>query len=338
MGFSHTLISTETTWTGSVYSIINDGTQYYFVKNLQGDVVHIRSIYGTVVVEYTYDAWGNVLSITGMYADTLGVNNPIRYRGYYQDFETGFYYLQSRYYDPAIRRFINADSVLSQGTILGNNLFAYCLNNPVNLADETGNLPFFAITAAIGAVVGAVVGGVVAAKNGGNIWAGIGIGAATGALIGAGAGMATGAVLAGSITATTGAVVSGGSALISTVATGGVGAGATYIANNLQQAGTQISNAVTNTVRKVISKTPSNPGKPFEPGKTGFQYGVDPNTLTPQKNLATLDPKRMADAIKFAGDQSVQVSRTGVIQDGHHRVADAIMNGRAIDIFVEPYK
>lgn len=152
-----------------------------------------------------------MLSITGMYADTLGVNNPIRYRGYYQDFETGFYYLQSRYYDPAVRRFINADSVLSQGTILGNNLFAYCLNNPVNLADETGNLPFFAITAAIGAVVGAVVGGVVAAKNGGNIWAGIGIGAATGALIGAGAGMATGAVLAGSITATTGAVVSGNS-------------------------------------------------------------------------------------------------------------------------------
>ena len=243
-----------------------------------------------------------MLSITGMYADTLGVNNPIRYRGYYQDFETGFYYLQSRYYDPAVRRFINADSVLSQGTILGNNLFAYCLNNPVNLADETGNLPFFAITAAIGEVVGAVVEGVVAAKNGGNIWAGIGIGAATGALIGAGAGMATGAVLAGSITATTGAVVSGGSALISTVATGGVGAGATYIANNLQQAGTQISNAVTNTVQKVISKTPSTPGKPFEPGKTGFQYGVDPNTLTPQKNLATLDPKRMADAIKFAGD------------------------------------
>ena len=80
-----------------MYSIINDGSQYYFVKNLHGDVVQICSIYGTVVVEYTYDAWGNVLSVTGMYADTLGVNNPIiRYREYYQDFETGFYYLQSR--------------------------------------------------------------------------------------------------------------------------------------------------------------------------------------------------------------------------------------------------
>ena len=125
---------------GTVYSIVNDGTQYYFVKNLQGDVVQIRSIYGTVVVEYTYDAWGNVLSVTGMYADTLGINNPIRYRGYYYDFETGFYYLQSRYYDPAIRRFINADVQLNDG-ILGYNLFVYCENNPVMLVDYNGNWP-----------------------------------------------------------------------------------------------------------------------------------------------------------------------------------------------------
>lgn len=125
--------------TGSVYSIINDGTQYYFVKNLQGDVVQIRSIYGTVVVEYTYDAWGNVLSITGMYADTLGVNNPIRYRGYYQDFETGFYYLQSRYYDPAVRRFINADGYINANDdLLGYNMYAYCGNNPVNRNDDGG--------------------------------------------------------------------------------------------------------------------------------------------------------------------------------------------------------
>ena len=127
--------------TGSVYSIINDGTQYYFVKNLQGDVVQIRSVYGTVVVEYTYDAWGNVLSITGLYADTLGQNNPIRYRGYYQNFETGFYYLQSRYYDPAIRRFINADNAISGicGDFPGYNMFNYCFNNPVNMFDLSGN-------------------------------------------------------------------------------------------------------------------------------------------------------------------------------------------------------
>ena len=91
------------------------------------------------MVEYTYDAWGNVLSITGMYADTLGVNNPIRYRGYYQDFETGFYYLQSRYYDPAVRRFINADGYINANDdLLGYNMYAYCGNNPVNRNDDGG--------------------------------------------------------------------------------------------------------------------------------------------------------------------------------------------------------
>ena len=90
------------------------------------------------MVEYTYDAWGNVLSVTGMYADTLGVNNPIRYRGYYYDFETGFYYLQSRYYDPAIRRFINADGQLNGNSLLGYNLFTYCSNNPIYYVDRTG--------------------------------------------------------------------------------------------------------------------------------------------------------------------------------------------------------
>lgn len=61
----------------------------------------------------------------------------------------------------------------------------------------------------------------------------------------------------------------------------------------------------------------------MSPGKTGFQYGVDPNTLTPIKDLSKLDPQRMADAIKYGGDHAVRVGRTGIIQDGHHRVADA---------------
>ena len=115
-------------------------------------------------------------------------------------------------------------------------MFAYCLNNPANMADTTGNLPFFVITAAVGAVVGAVVGGVVAASNGGNVWAGIGIGAAAGALIGTGVGMATGAALASSITATTEAVMAGGSALVAAVGSGGLGAGAMYVAENVSRA------------------------------------------------------------------------------------------------------
>ena len=117
-------------------------TKYYFVKNLQGDVLAVYQ-YGssfTKVAEYTYDSWGNVLTATGALANI----NPFRYRSYYQDAETGFYYLQSRYYDPAIGRFINADSFASTGQdFIGCNMFAYCGNNPINASDATGMLFLF---------------------------------------------------------------------------------------------------------------------------------------------------------------------------------------------------
>ena len=119
---------------------------------------------------------------------------------------------------------------------LSSNLFAYCLNNPSSMSDDTGNLPFFAITAAIGAAVGAVFGGVVAARSGSNIIAGIGLGAAAGALIGTGAGIAAGVALAGSITASTGAVMAGGSALAAAIGSGGLRAGVSNVTNNLSQA------------------------------------------------------------------------------------------------------
>jgi len=90
-------------------------------------------------VEYTYDAWGKILTITGSMASTLGVLNPLRYRGYIYDTELGLYYLQSRYYNPAIGRFLNADSYASTGQgILGNNMFAYCNNSPVVFYDNAG--------------------------------------------------------------------------------------------------------------------------------------------------------------------------------------------------------
>lgn len=74
-------------------------------------------------MEYTYDAWGNLLSTTGGMALTLGAYNPLRYRGYVYDTETGFYYLQSRYYDPELGRFLNADVLVSTGQgLLGNNM------------------------------------------------------------------------------------------------------------------------------------------------------------------------------------------------------------------------
>ena len=227
---------------GFAYSQNGGAATYYkYIRNVQGDVTHIVNNSGSVVASYTYDTWGKLVSIkNGSGTDitnntsSIGYINPIRYRGYYYDNETGFYYLQSRYYDPSMGRFINADSQLNIGEgPLGCNLFTYCGNDPVNYADPSGNIPFMLITAAIGAVVGAVAGGIIAAVNGKNVWAGIGIGAAAGGLIGLGAGTAAAAMLAGSIVAPTSAVVAGCNGLISTVATGGIGAGIYFIIDNI---------------------------------------------------------------------------------------------------------
>ena len=110
---------------------------YYYVLNLQGDVVKLVDVSGAEVASYEYDAWGNVLSQSGSMA---GVN-PLRFRGYYHDSETGFYYLQSRYYDPVYHRFINADSYGSTGQgFVGTNMFAYCNNNPAIFVDNGGTV------------------------------------------------------------------------------------------------------------------------------------------------------------------------------------------------------
>ena len=98
---------------------------------------------GDKVVEYTYGPFGEMLSVTGSSSTTYGQINPFRYRSYYYDSETGLYYLNSRYYDPEVGRFISADGQISGvgGDILGYNMFAYCMNNPVNMSDSTGNWP-----------------------------------------------------------------------------------------------------------------------------------------------------------------------------------------------------
>ena len=115
------------------------GTEYFYLKNAQGDVTGLVDSSGTQVVAYTYDAWGNILSTTGSMADGLGYTNPFRYRGYFYDTETGLYYLQSRYYNPQWGRFVNADGYTSTGQgIIGNNMFAYCGNNPQSRTDQDG--------------------------------------------------------------------------------------------------------------------------------------------------------------------------------------------------------
>ena len=116
---------------------------YYYVTNLQGDVTAILDSTGTMVVNYHYDAYGVLLQIGGAMATSLGTLNPLTYRGYVYDHETGLYYLQSRYYNPSIRRFISPDAFASTGQgYMGYNMFAYCLNNPINYVDPTGMLAY----------------------------------------------------------------------------------------------------------------------------------------------------------------------------------------------------
>ncbi|MGN0526221.1 MAG: RHS repeat-associated core domain-containing protein, partial [Acutalibacteraceae bacterium] len=153
---------------------------------------------------------------------------------------TELYYLQSRYYDPEVGRFLNADSLISQKTDLGNNMFTYCLNSPVNMSDTTGNLPFFAITAAVGAAVGAVVGGVKAAKAGKSVLKGALKGAAVGGLVGLGAGAAAGVLLAGSAMASVTSVAVGAKAVVSVVGSTGIAAGTKMLADNASQACSKI--------------------------------------------------------------------------------------------------
>ena len=131
---------------GSIGSISYNGVRYAFRKNLQGDVIAILDTSGNVVARYTYDAWGKVLSVTDADGNAntsstfIGNVNPIRYRGYYYDTETGWYYLNSRYYDPEVKRFINEDAYLGTDKGTRYNLFTYCGNNPVMYVDPNGSM------------------------------------------------------------------------------------------------------------------------------------------------------------------------------------------------------
>ena len=141
---------------------------YRYILNLQGDVVGLYDLTrNCMAMTYTYDAWGRELSWSTLNSGYAGLlyGNPLTYRGYIYDRETGFYYLQSRYYDPTIGRFLNADDVqqlatpINVGSIL---LYAYCYNNPVIGYDSNGNSPIQAVFAAIGAIAGWFLGDYVA--------------------------------------------------------------------------------------------------------------------------------------------------------------------------------
>jgi len=120
---------------GTPMTVNKNGTTYYYATNLQGDVMDILDEDGNAVASYRYDAWGKVYTAYGSLAEL----NPLRYRGYVYDQETGLYYLQSRYYNPRLCRFICPDAFNATGQgFVGNNMFAYCGNNPVIYRDTTG--------------------------------------------------------------------------------------------------------------------------------------------------------------------------------------------------------
>ena len=204
---------------------------------------------GTAVVEYTYDAWGKPLATTGSMANTLGLHNPLRYRGYVYDRETGLYYVSSRYYDPEIGRWISPEPNVYAGAfdsgygLIGYNVYAYCANNPVNYYDPTGEfvISTLLICVAAGAIIGGTIGGIAgnayANSKGYTGWdktksilTGIGIGGLAGGALGY---FAAPAVV--SATGVAGiSITSGG---ISTIAALGTSFGklGTLIANNGQQ-------------------------------------------------------------------------------------------------------
>jgi len=131
---------------GMLLSMNLNGYEYYYVRNVQGDIIGIHNKSAGIVASYIYDSWGKLISIKDQNgADVtnntahVGYKNPYRYRGYRYDTESGLYYLKSRYYNPDWGRFINADSFGGEvGALLSHNVFAYCMNNPINLSDPSG--------------------------------------------------------------------------------------------------------------------------------------------------------------------------------------------------------
>lgn len=189
-----------------------NGNTYYYLKNLQGDVIGILNSNFDKIVNYEYDSWGNILSVKDALGNEItdinnvGLINPFRYRGYYYDVESELYYVSKRYYNPKTGRWISPESNIYEGEfddnaeILGHNLYVYCANNPIMYKDESGEgliLACVLVCATIGTVAGGVYGSKKAKKkgykpsDGWNYWkyvVGFGVvGGVVGALVGYGA-------------------------------------------------------------------------------------------------------------------------------------------------------
>ena len=229
---------------------------FYFEKNLQGDIIAVYSASGTKLVSYIYDAWGNCsTTYYGAGGTTGAAYNPFRYRGYYYDTETGLYYVSSRYYDPEIGRFINADDIDylgADGSPLSYNLFAYCMNNPVNRFDVNGNwsMPNW-LKVTVGAV--AIAGLAVATVCTGGAAAVICGAALSGAIAGGASGAVMGAIGGGISGGWQGALDGACSGFMSGTLIGGATGAASAGLNIASGATTVVGNAHGSTLHKLAT-------------------------------------------------------------------------------------
>ena len=138
----------------------NENT-YYYHKNIFGDIIGILDSSYIEIVTYEYDSWGALVNIVDNSNINLSTINPFRYRSYYYDQETGLYYLNSRYYNSFLRRFINIDDVITGQGILACNIYIYCGNNPISRI-ENGN---FWLTLGLMAACGLISAGAKVVEN-----------------------------------------------------------------------------------------------------------------------------------------------------------------------------
>lgn len=155
-----------------LYGFIKDNTEkYLYIRDNLQNIIAITSLSGEIVVKYSYDAWGKLLSTTGSLASTIGALNPFKYKGYYYDQESGMYYCKSRYYVPDWCRWLNADNFnyLEFDNLNNCNAFAYCENDPVLGYDPNGTWSWTKFWKGVGRIatgVGAIVAGAMVIASG----------------------------------------------------------------------------------------------------------------------------------------------------------------------------
>lgn len=334
----------------------NVKTDYqYYTQNAHGDVVNLTDSTGAITKSYKYDAFGVEQNIDD------SDSNAFRYCGEYYDSESGTIYLRARYYDPTIGRFISRDSVTGENTDpLSLNLYTYCENNPIYGVDPSGHMPKWLkntlkiagsalITAAgaalcatgVGATVGAglvVSGGSMLASN---IMDAAGVDSKLACQISAGLDIVGGTALC---------FVPGMQGMGASMIGSGVGSFAGgYISESLggsYELGSAIGSMAGGIIGgKIQSKMAARAAKPWgsqlDLNGPSYQEGVDPRSVAfkPRKNLKKLNPTRLAkvESLVQSGKvrDTVEILRNGQVQQGHHRLANAIKHKRTIDVIIK---